>query len=108
MRPRRDQRSLPRALVGDEPAHRGVAGALGEQDAVGNGSRDVDRALAGRPDQHVGRVLARMAESHAGEFDEPDQTGDYAVHGNVALVGGYPSPPIALEVLLSGEAPVID
>ena len=29
------------------------------------------------------------------------QTGDYAVHGNVVLVAGYPSPPIPLHWLTS-------
>lgn len=31
------------------------------------------------------------------------QTGDYAVHGNVILVAGYPSPPIPMEWLTSSD-----
>lgn len=31
------------------------------------------------------------------------QTGDYAVHGNVILIAGYPSPPIPMEWLVSSN-----
>ena len=56
--------------------------------------------LAGTDNVHHMRYLPEFYElrDRAKVFI---QTGDYAVHGNVVLVAGYPSPPIPLDWLTS-------